>query len=155
MNNLIAVLVGILAQLTFPTPDFPDLVSPTPWQSPTPAPTSEYEVLPAQYLATATAIGSAPLTQNGTQAFYNGNPLLPDVNSSQYRQAIGYAKWIFSSNGFALLGPFGIVALAFVPLVLISLVFAVVFIWENYIGLAIKAVLFLLRWVLRFVRGLF
>lgn len=148
----IFILIGVFFQLTFPTPIFPVLESPTPFQTPTPQPTLQIQA--DDFLATATAQANAVnLDANGNQVYYNNAPLLPNLSSSSTTTTIGYTKWLVSTGTASVFGPFTPILVSLALLLTINLVFLLVYIWQKYIVTLIRAAWWVISLVIRIIRG--
>ena len=126
--------VATMAQAT-PTPPVPDAYR-------------------TQYEATATAAAAAfNFTTNGNQALYNNRPLLPSLNTAQVATTFAYTKWLFSTGAQSIFGPLTPILLSLAGLLLLNMIFMVVYIWQNFIMLAIKAAWWFVSLLIRVIRG--
>lgn len=157
---LIPLIILFQTATATPTPTtnwsgiFPPLSSPTPFQTPTPMPTSETNLDDAAALL-ATADGSEPanISADGEQIFINGLPVLPGLAGSDASTLLGYIKWITSPAAGASFGPFGAILIPFGVLLFIALINLLIFIWEHLIVSIFKFVLWIVNRIITIGTG--
>lgn len=159
----LVLIVGLIFPLStaaqaIPTPDWPDLPSPTAWASPTPLGASTAEPNPItdqssslDSIATAQAQAAAMPTQIAAandQLYWQGQPLLPNENGAQFW---GYTKYIFSQDAYRVFGSFGLIVthLGIIitgALAILSIFFSV---------LLIVTIFKLIRFIFELITGMF
>lgn len=155
------LLIFFLQSQIFPIQppiDWPDLESPTPYQTPTIDPTAAAAatvVLPQQEMLNELAtvegqVQALPTTiaaANG-QIYYQGMPILPDEGGGQLWS---YFKWASSTSGAAIFGPFQPVLIHLSVLILLALIGLLVFFLQIIISLIIKFVM----WIFGLIKSFF
>lgn len=155
---MILSFLALLLQLQLPDVDFPNMASPTPYPT-QPAP----EIIVTIYeddsllnnLSTTEAELSIQATQvvvNNNQMYFAGRPILPD--SSEIPTALGYAKWMTSSGGYSLFGPFAPIAIHIGILVTIAVLSVIVYYGQMLIALVYRFVMWVMNFVLKFIPGI-
>jgi hypothetical protein len=133
---------------------FPDLPSPTPWQTPTPAPTINAFIDDANELVATAQADQYSFDTTENQIYFNGRPILPNLESSNSIRLFSYMKWIVSSGSQAVLGPFSPLMIPLQILIGLSFISLFVYFWENVIATIYKIASFVLSLVIR-VFGMF
>lgn len=131
---------------------FPSLMSPTPWQTPTPMPTSETGIDEAgELLATAEGNAGVDFTADGEQIFVDGLPVLPGLSGSDSQQLFSYMKWATTPAAGSVFGPFSTILIPFGLLMLFALINLIVFLWETVLVSIFKMVLWLINRIIELI----
>lgn len=164
----------ILLQISIPTPDWPDLESPTPYMTTTPVPTATGFVTATSIvtntpyptdLATVQIPESALLDNLSTteselddlsssigttdkQIYWNGNPILPNEDGSS---VFGYFKWMTSTSAESLFGPFSPLLLHFGILMALVMLSLVIYFGKIIIVTLFKGVSWVVTNILKFI----
>lgn len=140
------VFIFMLAQL-----ELPPLPSPTPWASPTPNPTQDGFINEANEALDSADEQQYQFSADGTQVWYEGEAILPDLEDADNVNLVAYSKWVVNDAGFALMGPFAPLMIPFSLLVTLSLISLLVYFWENVIVTIFKFVAFIIRSIARLI----
>ena len=163
MTNLLAILFPILLQIDFNTPTWPDLNSPTPFVTPTPNATSSVGMDDAptvevpqndmlNNLSTVEArvnVMPTAIVANGSQLYWQGRPVLPDTSGSATTWT--YFKWLTSSAGYSVFGPFQPIMIHLGILVSLAILSLIIYYGQLFIQTVFEFVWWVVRTILRFI----
>jgi len=157
-----------------PTPIWPDLDTPTPYMTITPAPTSTVFASPTGFVtntpfptevvtvevpddalynnlstseAELTGLSNTVSTTDN-QIFWNGNPILPDEDGASI---FGYLKWLVSTGSESLFGPFAPIALHIGILLSLAFLSLVVYFSKMIATALFRGVSWVINSILKFI----
>src|SRR5690606_10895551 len=85
---------------------FPDLPSPTPWETPTPQATVDHFIDDGENLIATAQSDEYEFTADGSEVQFNDEDILPDIETSDSQLLFSYFKWSVSNGTESVLGPF-------------------------------------------------
>lgn len=145
-------MVNFLLFLLLAQIDFPDLPTPTPWETPTPNPVVEVagdaQDDVEEILATTDAT-ELDFEASGEQVYYENQALLPSITNSNSQILFGYFKWAVGSGTQSVFGPFAPLMIPLGILIFMGFISLFIYIWEKLIVTAFKLASFVINAILR------
>lgn len=142
-------MISIYMIIVFLAQAFPDLPTPTPWETPTPMPTMEFTIDDAEQILATTEANQYDFSVNGDQVYFDNQPLLPNLESGDSVLLFGYFKWVLSSGSQSVLGPFAPLMIPLGILMSLSFISLLMYFWENVIVTIYKLVMYIINGILR------
>jgi len=171
---MIPLLFIVIAQILIPTPDWPDLQSPTPYMTTTPVPSATLLATPT-VISTNTPYPTEAVTlavpqdevmnnlstaqanlddlQNsvqvsGEQVYVEGNPVLSNQDDTL---VFGYIKWLISTGNESISGPFAPITWTLSILVLLAILSLIMFGVRQVVSLLFRVGWWIISTVLKFI----
>lgn len=146
---MISFLLIIGSLLIQPLQDFPPLPTPTPWQAPTQVSVTEMSVEDTSDLIATTEAEQYNFDIDGEQVYFNGQAILPDLESSESLQLFAYMKWFSTGGTQSVLGQFAPLLISLGVLISLGFISLLVYFWENVIVSILKLAGFVINSILR------
>ncbi|MCA9340646.1 MAG: hypothetical protein KDA17_07045 [Candidatus Saccharibacteria bacterium] len=151
--NLILIALLFIAQSNYPTPDFPDIPTATPFGTPVPGeehsnpldPETMQENVERSQSGVIELATSAAIYNN--QLYIDGSPVLPDTSGAV--TSWSYFKFMTSSAGYSLFGAFSPVMAHIAIILSIAMVSLTVYALVRVAAFLFEVVSALVNWILK------